>query len=73
MDCVNNKSGKWQNNLADKSCPGQLLKHRFFRETWRNCTNRGQNEFQNSRLQNEAKCKTFAVKMSFIYMRIKNH
>ena len=30
MDCVNSKSGKWQNNVADKSCPGQLQKHRFF-------------------------------------------
>ena len=30
-------------------------------------------EFQNSHFQNEAKCKTFVVKMSFTCMEIKNH
>ena len=29
--------------------------------------------FPEIHLQNEAKCKTFVVKMSFIWMRIKNH
>ena len=28
---------------------------------------------KNSHLKNEAKCKTFLVKMSFIYVTIKNH
>ena len=30
-------------------------------------------EFQNSHFQNEAECKTFVVKMSFMCMKIKNH
>ena len=29
-------------------------------------------ELENSHFQNETKCKTFLVKMSFIYLRIKN-
>lgn len=28
-------------------------------------------EFENSHFQNETKCKTFLVKISFIYLRIK--
>ena len=28
-------------------------------------------EFENSHFQNETKCKTFLVKMNFIYLRIK--
>ena len=28
-------------------------------------------EFENSHFQNETKCKTFLVRMSFIYLRIK--
>ena len=30
-------------------------------------------EFKNSHFENEAKCKTFLVRMSFICMKIKNH
>ena len=34
---------------------------------------RATSEFKNPHFQNEAKCTTFVVKMSFICMRMKNH